>query len=253
MTGKINGAVFDVHLNFGSGLYGDALMKSDLAALLKEDGPRYAVLCPVKPPGYHLAAANRAIMDAVSLYPDRLRGFCRVDPWKGRAAGREIRRCARDCGFRGVWLHPAEENFAANEAVVDVVMETAGELNLVVMIAGGIGRYSHPSQLYDLARRYPDVTMIITSGGQINISGALLGEAEKLFVENDNLYLETSGIYRIDFIEEMVRKIGASRILFGSNSPWYSLPLELKRIAVLDVSGEDREKIMVLNSLGLIG
>jgi len=94
--------------------------------------------------------------------------------------------------------------------------------------------------------------MIITSAGQINISGALLSDAEQLFRDHERLYLETSGIYRSDFIEDMVRKIGPERVLFGSNAPIYSLPFELRRIETLQIADSEKDLLLAGNAYRLL-
>ncbi|MDP7422687.1 MAG: amidohydrolase family protein [bacterium] len=244
--------IIDFHLNYGSGLYGPELTGPDFALLMDKHELTGAVLCPLKPHEYHFRSANRAVFDAVNGASQQVWGFCRVDPWRGREAVKEIERCRLEYGFKGVWLHPAEENYAANSVIVNPVIETAAGLGMVIMIAGGFTPQSHPSSLYALACRFPEVEMIITSAGQINISGALLSDAEQLFRDHERLYLETSGIYRSDFIEDMVRKIGPERVLFGSNAPIYSLPFELRRIETLQIADSEKDLLLAGNAYRLL-
>ena len=98
------------------------------------------------------------------------------------------------------------------------------------MLAGGYPGFSHPSQIGDLARQFPDLTIIATHGGQLNISGLLLADAGRMLRKNPNVIMETSGIYREDFIEDTVKELGAGRVLFGSNSPYMDQGFEAQRI-----------------------
>ncbi len=65
-------------------------------------------------------------------FPDRLIGFCWADPHLGQAAIDEVRRCARDLGYRGLKLHPVYQQFAFDQPVVYPLIEAAQELGLPV-------------------------------------------------------------------------------------------------------------------------
>ncbi|HET9000129.1 MAG TPA: hypothetical protein VFP86_10815, partial [bacterium] len=58
-----------------------------------------------------------------------------------------------------------------------------------------------------------------------------------------NVYLQTSGIYREDWMEDMSQALGAARLVFGSGAPYYDLGFELERIRRLHIPAADREAI----------
>jgi predicted TIM-barrel fold metal-dependent hydrolase len=109
-------------------------------------------------------------------------------------------------------------------------MKSLRERSLPLMLAGGYPGFSHPSQIGDLARQFPDVTIIATHGGQLNISGMLLADAGRMLRTHANVIMETSGIYREDFIEDTVGELGAERVVFGSNAPYMDQGFEASRI-----------------------
>ena len=51
----------------------------------------------------------------------------------------------------------------------------------------------------------------------------------------------------------MVEKLGADRILFGTDFVWIGAPFQLGAIAYADISDEDKRKIFGLNALRLFG
>ena len=222
--------LIDAHAHVGDSLFGVGQSVEDLLASMEENGIVRSIIVPLKPPDYHLGPENDRIAAAVRAHPERLSGVARVDPWQGAAALAEVRRCLDDLGLIGLYVHPFEEQFAANDELVFPLLELLREHGLPLLLAGGYPGFSHPSQIGDLARQFPDVTIIATHGGQLNISGLLLADAGRMLRANPNVIMETSGIYREDFIEDTVGELGAGRVVFGSNAPYMDQGFEAARI-----------------------
>jgi predicted TIM-barrel fold metal-dependent hydrolase len=245
------GVLVDAHAHLGEGLFGQHLDAPSLLQSMDEAGVSWAVVSPLKPTSYHFGPENDRIAAAVAAHPDRLVGFARVDPWQGTAAVAEARR-AFDLGLAGLFLHPFEEQFAANDERVHPLMALLEERGLPLVIAGGFPGFSHPSQIGDLARQFPQVTIIATHGGQLNISGLLLADAGRMLRANSNVLMETSGIYREDFIEDTVKELGAERVVFGSNAPYMDLGFEALRVRLAHLSDDEKELIGRANLLRLL-
>ena len=222
----------------GQSLFGYGQTAEELIERLDAADLERAVVCPVRPRGYHLGPANDVVADAVSRQP-RFIGLARVDPNLDDDALVELDR-ALDMGMKGLFLHPWEENFRVNGPRVDRVLARCTELQIPVVVATGYPWVSEAAQVGDLARRYPSVPIVMTHGGQINISG--LGQADALEVlrRHANVRIETSGVYRQDFLEDVARDIGPQRILFGSSAPRMDVRLEVERIRWAKVSEGDR-------------
>jgi predicted TIM-barrel fold metal-dependent hydrolase len=218
---------------FGYGQTGEELVERLDAADVER-----AIVCPVRPRGYHLAPANDVVADAMSRQP-RFIGLARVDPNLDEHALVELDR-ALGMGLTGLFLHPWEENFRINGPRVDGLLARCAELQMPVVVATGYPWVSEAAQVGDLARRYPSVPIVMTHGGQINISG--LGQADALAVlrRHANVCIETSGVYRQDFLEDVARDIGPRRILFGSSAPRMDIRLEVERIRWAKVPEADR-------------
>lgn len=225
-----SGPLIDAHAHLGQSLFGNSQSVDELLASMDENGIVQAAVMPLKPRGYHLGPENDRIAAAVRAYPDRLLGLARVDPRQGDAALRELRRCLEDLELVGLYLHPFEEQFVANDEMVFPLMEELQARGLPLLLAGGYPGFSHPSQIGDLARQFPEVTIIATHGGQLNISGLLLADAGRMLRMSPNVVMETSGIYREDFIEDTVAELGPERVLFGSNAPYLDQGFEAARV-----------------------
>lgn len=213
----------------GESLFGHHVRADELVGRLDEAGIDRAVVCPAKPVGYRLEAANDTVAAAVRAFPDRLVGFVRVDPWLGEEAVTELDR-ATALGLRGLFLHPWEETFAIASRTVEPVLEAARRHGLPVIVASGYPWLSEGLQVGELARRFPEVTIVATNGGQINISGLGQQDAEFAVAGCDNLHLQTAGVYREDFIEGIAARFGPERLLYASGFPHFDPRLELRRV-----------------------
>lgn len=237
------GPLFDAHTHIGRSLFGYRQTVDDVLASMTDHGIEQTVLVPFKPAGYHLGPENDRVTAAVGIHPDRFVGFARVDPWQGAAAVAEARRAFDELGLVGLYLHPFEEQFAANDEAVFPLMDLLQERGLPLLLAGGYPGFSHPSQIGDLARQFRDVTIVATHGGQLNISGLLLADAGRMLRSNPNVIMETSGIYREDFIEDTVKELGAERVVFGSNAPYMDPGFEALRIRLAHLSNDQKQTL----------
>ena len=124
--------LFDADVRLGDSLYGYSLDLPRLVDQMAALDIARAVLCPVRPATGGQSAANDLVAAAVAADPQRFVGFARVDPWTGSAALAELDRCVLQLGLRGLLLDPWEDHFVVSSAMVDPIVERAGELRLVV-------------------------------------------------------------------------------------------------------------------------
>jgi predicted TIM-barrel fold metal-dependent hydrolase len=204
----------------------------------------HAVVCPVKTRAYHLAPSNDATAEAVSGSGGRLTGVARVDPLLGDQACAELERALETLGLRGLFLHPWEETFRIADPCVTPVVGVAQRHGVPVIVAAGYPWLSEALQVAALARRFPDVTFIATNGLQLNISGLGQIDAELAVADNDNLLIQTSGVYREDFLEGIVGRFGAHRVLYASGYPYFDPRLEIRRVQWAALSEPDKATIL---------
>jgi predicted TIM-barrel fold metal-dependent hydrolase len=210
-------------------------------------------VCPARPRTYHLGAANDAVAEAVARSDGRLTGVARVDPLLGDEACGELERALDDLGLRGLFLHPWEETFRIADPCVVPVVETARRFGVPVIVAAGYPWLSEALQVGALARRFPDVTFVATNGLQLNISGLGQVDAELALQEAGNLLVQTSGVYREDFLEGVVSRFGAYRVLYASSYPWLDPRLEIRRVQWAGFSGEEKAALLGGNAAGVFG
>ncbi|HBY95883.1 MAG: amidohydrolase family protein [Ardenticatenaceae bacterium] len=207
----------------------------ELIAMLDEHGIDRAVALPSR--GLHgsprmYAAANDYNAQAMQRYPNRLIGFCTVNPWHRDEALAEFQRAVRQLGLKGLKLHPPTQGFDVfNLDLMGPIMELADELDVPVAIHGGIREHDNPLRFGLLAQTYPGVRLVMLHsnfGGTDRV--AIRWAAEQA----PSLYFETSATNEPAFIADLARWSGGGRIFYGSDWPWLPPRLEM---AMVEYSG----------------
>jgi predicted TIM-barrel fold metal-dependent hydrolase len=140
---------------------------------------------------------------------------CQVNPNDGEAALQEIRQSATEWGMRVLKIMPAIYQVHMTGPLASTLMSTARELGLVVNIHSG-SEISHPLGIGALARRFPDVTVLMDHMGYREWTSDAIEAAR----DNPNLYLGTTiAAFETSTIERAIRELGPERVVYGSNWP----------------------------------
>jgi hypothetical protein len=244
--------IVDAHAFIGENLFGRGQSVPELLRNMEACGIDQAVIAPHRPPQYALWPANQMVGEALKAHPDRFFGLARLDPWQGLQALEDLRRAHQEFGVKGLLLHPWEEVFQVSSHNVDPLVEYAVAERLFVVIEAGYPLLSHPLDIAELAHRHPNCTFIGTHGLQLDSAGFALTDAELAMRECPNLIMETSGMYAPETMENLVRDLGTSRLVFGSHSPWLNLRLEVERARLLNLSPDQLQAVLGENILKLV-
>jgi predicted TIM-barrel fold metal-dependent hydrolase len=189
------------------------------------------------------AKANAQVARIVARYPNRLIGFAFIHA--ARDAGRihSMVACAiKRWNFRGIKLHgfdamPTRE-----------VCEVAKALG-VPILADVVGR----AEVVDmLAPQYPDVNFIIPHLGSFADDWRAHQQVIDQLCRYPNVYTDTAGVRRFDYIVEAIRRAGARKVLFGSDGPWLHPGVELHKIRVLGLPRAQEALILGGNAARLL-
>ena len=222
----------------------------ELVEAAVRNGIEGLVVAPGRPIDYALPPANDALCGQVSQVAG-VAQLGRVDPNQGQAAVREARRCVTELGCSGLFLHPGEESFKAR--VAQGVLEVAAEEDVPVVMVAGLYGLSEPLQVLQVASAVAGATVVLTSGGQVNISGLGMIDAWHAFERHDRLHVMTNGEYRQDFIERLATDLDPSRVLFASFAPYYDQGFELARVRNAAFRPADEAKVLGGNAARLFG
>lgn len=233
--------MIDALMLLGQNRFGPSLGPDAALALADQLELAAIVAAPARPLDYHLGPANDALAVAAGGSDGRLIALGRVDPLDGSRALAEARRCIGELGCAGLFLHPAEEAFPVRAA--RPIVEIAAELGVPVVIATGFFALAEPLQIAELAATVPTVPIVLTSGGQINISGLSMVDAWLALTSTPNLHVLTNGEYRQDFIERLATELDHRRVMHASFAPQFDPTFEVARIRSARLSDEARAAI----------
>lgn len=241
---------FDIRTYLGTNFDGITQSVDDLLQNMDRCQVERALAIPLKPLDYRLDRANEWVSQIIQPFADRIIGAARIDPWQPTAL-RDLEEAIQTMGMRALFLDPWQEQFRVDLHITDNLLNYAQEKGIPVMIASGFPWRSEALQVLKIALRWPKVTVVMTNGGQINISG--LGQADVTLAlqKAPNLMIETAGVYRQDFLEESVAAFGATRLLFGSGAPYFDQKFETRRVDLLKVEADQKEAIVSGNAIRL--
>jgi predicted TIM-barrel fold metal-dependent hydrolase len=178
----------------------------------------------------------------VSEHPDRFLGFPRMDPRYGQEAIETFEHLIVEEGMYGLKLH-AVSNVSHPFADHNLrILDKAADLDVPVLLHSGDRVFCLPQQIGEAAAR-TDATLIMGHVGGFFNADAALRAAE----QHENIVLETSGFPYPRVIQEAVDSIGADRVIYGSDMPPANPNVELRKIDVLDLTDEQRNKILYRN------
>jgi len=215
-----------------------------------------------------LNVPNDYVAEYVGQHPEKLTGFCSVDP-NEEGASKELVRCVQDLNMSGVKLGPIYQHFDPTSGKAARVFEAAQDLDVPVLIHQGTTfvrdaplRYAKPAMLDEVATRFPGLKMIVAHLGH-----PWEDETIALIRKQPNVYSDISSLASRPF--RLYLKLLAcieygvtDKLLFGSDFPFSTPELMmsvLKRInrfaagsRLPRVPGEVIDKIMYENARQII-
>jgi uncharacterized protein len=204
-------------------------------------------VCILSPRTEDYQAANRYIAHVCERHPEKLIGFAVHNP--EREAGRIQQMLAEEVNSMGLRAvrsdgHPTRELLdAAAELEIPVIYYPKRKSGL------GPGRWYHM-----IASAYPQVRFILPHLGEYrseNWWGHM--EALDLVRRYQNVYVDTSGIGSLKYLEMAAKELQAERILFASFAPELDPRVGVEAIRLLHLQPERHVTVMGGSMLNLLG
>jgi predicted TIM-barrel fold metal-dependent hydrolase len=223
--------------------------------------PAEAVLAQLDEAGIDRAVVM-TIIDAPALHPDaldqlvatcaasggRLYPFARVHPWYDQTPAL-LEHALDELGCRGVKLHGVSTLAHPGEEPVLRLLRIAAARGVPVLFHSGDDPFTTPWELADAARAVPDATVVLAHVGGYGHTEDAIAVAESL----PNVYLDTSAMPYPAAIAGAVRRVGAERVLFGSDAPGCPATLELAKVRMAGLPERDLDLVLGGNALRLLG
>lgn len=117
-------------------------------------------------------------------------------------------------GFRGLKLHPTAGKYRADCPEVHPLLDVCRDAQVPVLFHCAADEFSAPALLRQVAAEYPDVPIILAHMNMFGPAQDAIAVAEDFA----NVYLDTSWV-RPERVVEAVRRVGADRVLWGTDAP----------------------------------
>ncbi len=159
-------------------------------------------------------------------------------------------------GFKGIKLHPDYQNTYFNDIKYKRIIDTASELELIVVTHAGVDPIS-PNDVHCTPKMIEEVLDEVSPRNLVlaHMGGNLMfDEVENRLVGRD-VYFDTA--YVLDKMKpwqfmRMVRNHGIDKILFATDSPWGGQQEFVEVLYKLPFSKEERDKIAQKNAKKLL-
>ena len=176
-----------------------------------------------------LMEANHWVVKTAATHP-LLTAFVCIDPvlLAQMRIDTHLRELA-SMGARGVKLHPVSQGYRPDDDRLNILYELCCELDLVVLSHSGPGHHSGasatPSEFARVLEQWPNLRLVLA-----HLGGASWSEAAELADAFPQVVFDASEI--IDWtgaenaptrtqLADLISRIGADRVMLGSDFPWY--------------------------------
>ncbi len=156
-----------------------------------------------------------------------------------------------DLGLKGIKLHPEYQKFKFSDKELIPICEGCIENDLFILSHTGkdisfpLTPNSNPHSLLEFHNKYPELMLVLGHFGSWN----MWDEIDVLL--GTNVYLDTAFILPFlseSRIVEIIRKHGADKIIFGTDSPWGNQKDDLEKFKKLPLTAEEQRLIFYDNA-----
>lgn len=197
--------------------------------------------------GTRVEAMNDWVADAIRAHPDRVLGYCYINPNFPESMGDEIERCFDQPGFAGFKLHVSWNGVAYDAPAYEPVYKFAAARRLPIL-AHTWGDESVRA-LARMARQYPAIPFLAghSGAGDVEIN---VDEARR----TPNLFLELTYSGGTPWqVKRLAEEVGADRIVWGSDTILFAASHQVGKVVFADIPQADQRAILSGNARTLFG
>jgi uncharacterized protein len=221
---------------------------------MNEEGVDVAILFAEYSPK---STGNQSVEDMLPIIehnPDRFRLMANLNPHLHYPLVGELKRQI-SLGAVGLKLHPVHGSFPPNDRMLYPAYAFCESENVPIVyhcgtsvFPGATNRYADPALIEDVARDFPDLTIILAHGGR----GWWYDAAAFIMLMRENVYIEISGLppkklpayYKNFDLERLARKM-----IFGTDWPGVPGPkANAQTVADLGLEPETLAKVLHENA-----
>jgi uncharacterized protein len=194
---------------------------------------------------------NAEVQEVLKSYPDRFLGYVTVNP---NPVGQALSQLEKYAHFHNpplIKMHPTCHHYPINGPNYLPAWDYANHTRAVVLVhTWDSDPDCGPLLLGPIAKEYPQARILL---GHAGVTWRGYQQALEVAEKHSNVLLDIAGSQsHRTIIEHCVTKIGAQRILFGSDMPFLEAAMSLGRVLTARISDTEKELILRGNFLRLI-
>ncbi len=239
--------IIDAHAHMGAnyGTYMSLSSADEMVRLMDRENIEM-VFCSPHSALFDPSAKSRELNEAMEKYPDRFRGYYTFNPNYCREFSAQMDDVIQKKGYLGFKFLPTYHRYSLSGANYRPALEFADAHSLTILIHtwGNNDPHNGPRHIEEIAGRYKNAFFIMghSAPGELD-------QAIEVAKKHENVYLDLCDIHRHSgIVDKMVDSIGADRILFGTDIPWYDPAYGIGSVIFSRISDGDMYRILYQNA-----
>lgn len=186
---------------------------------------------------------NKLVMNTVKKYPQRFMGYVTINPNFPELIKSELERCFTLEGMIGIKLHPSLHGCSVDHRNYHEAYMTAVQKRCPVLVH--VWGKSDVASIDRIAGQYPQAILIM---GHTGGEPKAMEDAVDIIRKHENVYgdLALSAAFEGN-VEWFMKEVGSKKILYGSDLPFLDPRPTLGRVALADISEEEKLDILGMN------
>jgi predicted TIM-barrel fold metal-dependent hydrolase len=193
---------------------------------------------------------NNFIAKETALHSEFI-GFGTLHPDQGEEGiNKELTRI-RELNLKGIKLHPEFQGFSiTDDAMRPLYRAIEGKFPVLIHMGDENANSSRPDDLVRILDEFPRLTIIAA-----HLGGYRMWDIAENHLLGKKVFFDTSSsLFALNPAEatRIIRAHGVDLVLFGTDYPMWDHTEELERFMKLDLTDEEREKILWKNAAKLL-
>ncbi len=192
---------------------------------------------------------NLVTLRAVREYPERFRGYVVYNPNEPQTWERCRKLFEEYEEFVGFKIHPGVDNYSLLGKNYQPLFEYAHQKQALVLSHTWGGDICGAKAVRGVMEKYPEIRFLMGHScyGEWE-------EAVKVAQDFPHAYLELTAAYAVGgLVAYFVEQVGAEKVLFGTDAPWFDPHYPMGCVIFAEISDEDRRNIFYRNAERLLG
>ena len=235
--------VIDAHTHMGrmDGTYVSKANADEMVEMMDKTGIECCYCSP------HSALHDTTIMngeleEAMKKYPDRFKGYYLFNPNYHERYLSHMDDILNIEGYIGMKFLPTYHRYPLDGANYAEAFEFADKYGLVILMHtwGNNDPHNAPRHVDMVASKYKNLKVIMGHSAPGELDNSI-----EVVNKYDNVYLDLCDIHRHSgIVDKMVEKVGADKIVYGTDAPWYDFAYGIGSVLFSHISDDDKYKIL---------